>query len=101
MQVILADIASGCMAFEPLELPRELRRLSKNTLRLACGDLNRASTIELPQGCKRKPFGVLAEGFVLNNGRGDRTAFELFIAGVWGWDAGFRERIENGSSVNQ
>ena len=30
----------------------------------------------------RKPFDVLAEGLVSNNSRGDKTAIELFLAGI-------------------
>ena len=33
--------------------------------------------------------------------RGDWTPLELFLAGVRGWNAGFWERFENGSSVHQ
>jgi hypothetical protein len=29
-----------------------------------------------------KPFGVLAEGLISKNNRGDKTAIELFLAGV-------------------
>ena len=46
----------------------------------------------------RKPFDVLAEGLVSENSRGDRTAIELFIAGVRGWEAGLRRRIGEGKS---
>jgi hypothetical protein len=38
----------------------------------------------------RKPFDVLAEGLLLKNSRGDKTAIELFVAGVRGWEAGLR-----------
>jgi hypothetical protein len=44
----------------------------------------------------RKPFDVLAEGLVANNGRGDKTAIELFMAGVRGWEAGLRRRLDDG-----
>ena len=30
----------------------------------------------------RKPFDVLAEGLLSENSRGDKTASELFVAGV-------------------
>jgi hypothetical protein len=33
----------------------------------------------------RKPFDVLAEGLISKNSRGDRTAIELFLAGIQGW----------------
>jgi len=38
----------------------------------------------------RKPFDVLAEGLLVQSSRGDKTAIELFIAGVHGWEAGLR-----------
>jgi len=46
----------------------------------------------------RKPFDVLAEGLVANNGRGDKTAIERFMAGVQGWEAGIRRWLEDGKS---
>ena len=30
----------------------------------------------------RKPFDVLAEGLLSENSRGDKTAIELFLAGI-------------------
>jgi hypothetical protein len=41
-----------------------------------------------------KRFDVLAEGFVSENSRGDRTAIQLFIAGVKGWDTRFRRFLD-------
>jgi hypothetical protein len=32
-----------------------------------------------------KPFDVLAEGLLLKNSRGDKTAIELFVVGIRGW----------------
>jgi hypothetical protein len=32
----------------------------------------------------------------LKNSRGDKTAIELFVAGVRGWEAGLRRRMEDG-----
>lgn len=46
----------------------------------------------------RKPFDVLAEGLLVQSSRGDKTAIELFIAGIRGWEAGLRRRLENGKS---
>ena len=31
-------------------------------------------------------------------GRGDKTAIELFLAGLGGWDAGLRRRLDDGKS---
>lgn len=42
----------------------------------------------------RKPFDVLAEGLISENSRGDKTPIELFMAGIKGWEAGLRRRIE-------
>jgi hypothetical protein len=41
----------------------------------------------------RKPFDVLAKGLLSEKSRGDKTAIELFIAGVRGWEAELRQRI--------
>jgi len=46
----------------------------------------------------RKPFAVLAEGLISKDSRGDRTAIELFVAGVRGWGAGLRRRLEDALS---
>jgi hypothetical protein len=46
----------------------------------------------------RKPFDVLAEGLLMENSRGDKTAIELFIAGVRGWEGGIRLRLIDGTS---
>ena len=43
----------------------------------------------------RKPFDVVAEGFVSNLNRGDKTAIELFIAGVRGWENALWRRLDN------
>jgi hypothetical protein len=45
-----------------------------------------------------KPFDVRAEGFSLKNSRDDKTAIELFLTGIWGWEAGLRRKLENGKS---
>jgi hypothetical protein len=41
----------------------------------------------------RKPFGVLAEGLVSKNPRGDKTPLELFIVGVSTWEGHLRRWI--------
>jgi hypothetical protein len=46
----------------------------------------------------RKPFDVLAEGLVSEKSRDDKTAIELFLTGIWGWEAGLRRKLENGKS---
>jgi hypothetical protein len=35
----------------------------------------------------RKPFDVLVEWRCLKESGEDRTSFELFVAGVWSWEA--------------
>ncbi len=47
----------------------------------------------------RKPFDVLAEGLVSEKSRGDKTPLELFIAGVRGWEAYPRRRLDDGKPV--
>jgi hypothetical protein len=46
----------------------------------------------------RKPFDVLVEGLSVSLSRGDKTAIELFLTGIWGWEAGLRRKLENGKS---
>jgi hypothetical protein len=41
----------------------------------------------------RRPFDVLVEGRFLEKGGEDRTAIELFIAGVRGWEADLRRKF--------
>jgi hypothetical protein len=41
----------------------------------------------------RRPFDVLAEGLISKNSRGDKTAIELFMAGVQGLDATIRAML--------
>jgi hypothetical protein len=41
----------------------------------------------------RKSFDVLAEGLLSENSRDNRTAIELFIVGIRGWEAGLRASI--------
>jgi hypothetical protein len=38
----------------------------------------------------RKPSDPLAEGHLQKDNRGDKTAIELFLAGILGWEAGMR-----------
>ena len=44
----------------------------------------------------RKPFDVLAEGLISQQSRGNKMAIELFLAGVRGWEAGLRRRMDDG-----
>jgi hypothetical protein len=46
----------------------------------------------------RKPFDMLVEGLLVHSSRGDKTAIELFIGGVRGWEAGLRHRMETARS---
>jgi len=51
----------------------------------------------------RKPFGILAdlaEGLLLKNSRDDKTANELFIAGVRGWETGLRRHMDDGKPAS-
>ena len=47
----------------------------------------------------RKPFELVAEGLQKKDSRGNWTAIELFIAGVQGWEAGLRRRMDHGRST--
>jgi len=44
----------------------------------------------------RKPFDVLAEGLLSKESRDNKTAIELFLAGVRGWEAGLWRRMNDG-----
>jgi hypothetical protein len=44
----------------------------------------------------RKPFDVLAEGLVSEKSRGDKTAIELFLSGVRGWEGHVRRQLDDG-----
>jgi hypothetical protein len=41
----------------------------------------------------RTPFNVLAEGLLSEKSRGDKTAIELFVTGIRGWEAGLRRQV--------
>jgi hypothetical protein len=47
----------------------------------------------------RNPVNVLAKGLIAKKDRGDKTAIELFIAGIQGWQAGLRRRMGDGTPV--
>jgi hypothetical protein len=47
----------------------------------------------------RRPFDVFAEGLLSAKSRGDKTQLELFIAGVRGWEAYPRRRLDDGELV--
>jgi hypothetical protein len=48
-----------------------------------------------------KPFDVLAEGLLSEISRGDRTAIELFVVGIRGWDGHLRGQVNNGSPFSE
>ena len=48
----------------------------------------------------RKPFEENVEGLFLKNSRGDKTAIELFVAGIRGWEAGVRNQLIDGKPVS-
>ena len=66
--------------------PRELAG------KAACAGRNLVSTM-------RKLFDVLAEGLISKNSRDDRTAIELFLAGVQGWEESLRRSIDDGKAT--
>ena len=41
-----------------------------------------------------KPFDVLVKGLSVPSNRGDKTAIELFLAGVRGWESWFQKRLD-------
>jgi hypothetical protein len=46
----------------------------------------------------RKPFDVLAEGLLSEKSRGDKTPFELHVAGMQRWNDGLRRQVRDRKS---
>jgi hypothetical protein len=46
----------------------------------------------------KKPAGQAVDGLLWVDSRGDKTAIELFVAGIRGWEAGIRRRMDDGKS---
>jgi hypothetical protein len=64
--------------------------------------LNSGRTAKKRRGFKHgSPFDLLAEGLLSKKSRGDKTAIELFVAGVGGWEAGLRRRMDDGKAAIQ
>jgi hypothetical protein len=42
-----------------------------------------------------KPFDVLVDGLISKDIRGDKTAIELFVVNVQGWEAGLRRILRH------
>ncbi len=49
----------------------------------------------------KKPTAGNDDGLVLKNSRGNKTPLELFLAGVRGWEAGLRRRMEDGKPFSE
>ena len=49
----------------------------------------------------RNPLNVLAKGLIAKKDRGDKTQLELFVAGVRGWEAYPRRRLDDGKPVGK
>jgi hypothetical protein len=49
----------------------------------------------------QKPFGLLGEGVLQKNSRGDKTAIELFLGGIRGWEADLRRRVQCENSIQE
>jgi hypothetical protein len=47
-----------------------------------------------PGNQSEKPFGENVEGLLAEKSRGDKTAIELFITIVRGWEVGVRLRLD-------
>lgn len=60
------------------------------------GFLEASARIEECGTLARKPFDVLAEGLIVSSSRGDKTAIELFLAGVQSLELGIRRRLDGG-----
>ena len=42
-----------------------------------------------------KPFDSLAKGLLVLSNRDNKTAIELFLAGVRGWESGLQRRLDD------
>jgi hypothetical protein len=49
----------------------------------------------------KKPLNVLAEGLLVSSSRGDKTAIELFLGGIRGWEADLRRRVQCENSIQE
>ncbi|WP_425399885.1 hypothetical protein [Aeoliella sp.] len=49
----------------------------------------------------RKPFDGLAERPISEESRGDKTAIELFMLGIRGWEAGLRRQMSDDKGLQQ
>jgi hypothetical protein len=47
------------------------------------------------------PFDFFAEGLVSKDSRGDKTAIELLIAGIRGWEPGLRQCLNDATTSAQ
>jgi DNA invertase Pin-like site-specific DNA recombinase len=45
----------------------------------------------------RKPFDVLAEGLLVQQSRDNKTAIELFLSGLLGWETAMRSMVQGGN----
>jgi len=53
---------------------------------------------EVPRISRKKPTARNDDGSREKSNRDDKTAIELFLTGIWGWEAGLRRKLENGKS---
>jgi hypothetical protein len=56
---------------------------------------------EMPGIQAKKPTAEFDDGLPKTSSRGDKTAIELFIAGIRGWEAGMRQCLNDGTTSAQ
>jgi hypothetical protein len=53
------------------------------------------------EASSKTPNDEKAAGLVSEKSRGDKTAIELFVTGIRGWEAELRRRLEDGKPSSQ
>ena len=93
------------IAVKAFELSQNLRKkwlvadfvAKRRILEIACLNLRLVDVTLISE--MRKPFGALAEGLLNEQSRDDKTAIELFLARVRGWDVELRRRLSTSPDV--
>ena len=96
MFVIVAKLATGFELFHHAATKDVASNQSENP-RNESRLLNIILDGVTPVPTMRKPFDVLAEGLVSENSRDDKTAIELFLAGIREWEAELRRWMGGGT----
>jgi hypothetical protein len=81
---------------------REVNDIIRRQEKDPCGRpqiLNHTTTAGTCTASSKNPLPLPAMGFLRQTSRGDWTPLELFLAGVRGWEAYPRRRLDDGKPV--